>query len=115
MHRLEVHVAERLVRRVCHDVAMAPPAGSPDTSVEANAVLVEGWRRMGPARRAALVDGWSRDVRVLAEVGIRRRLAAATPSEVRIELGRLLYGDAVVTRECEAALRARDGRGAGQP
>lgn len=94
---------------------MGAPAGSLDTSAETNAVLVEGWRAMGPARRAVLVDGWSCDVRVLAEAGIRRRLPAAAPVEVRIELGRLLYGDAVVTRECEAALRARDGRAADQP
>ncbi len=93
---------------------MASPAGWLDTTDEASAVLLEGWRLMGPARRAALVDAWSRDVRVLAEVGIQRRMPAATPSDVRIELGRLLYGEAVVNRECEAAVRAHDGPALGQ-
>lgn len=94
---------------------MGLPAGSLDTSEEAAARLLEGWRCMGPARRAALVDCWSRDVRVLAAVGIRRRLPSATSTEVRVELGRLLYGDAVVTDDVAAAVRARDVRPPGTP
>lgn len=94
---------------------MGPPPGSLDTSDEAAARLVEGWRHMGPAQRATLVDGWSRDVRRLAELGIRQRRPRATPSEVRIELGRLLYGDTVVTGDVEAAVRAVDGLVPGRP
>jgi hypothetical protein len=94
---------------------MGPPAGSLDTSDEAAARLVEGWRCMAPAQRAALVDGWSRDVRRLAELGIRQRRPAATRSAVRIELGRLLYGDAVVTEDVEAAVHAGDGQVPGRP
>ncbi len=86
---------------------MGSPAGSLDTSDEAAALLLEGWRRMGPTQRAALVDRWSRDVRELAAAGIRRRLPSATPPEIRIELGRLLYAEAVVTDEVAAAVHAR--------
>jgi len=94
---------------------MRTPAGSLDTSDETTARLVDGWRHMGAGQRAALVDGWSRDVRRLAELGIRRRRPAATAAEVRIELGRLLYGDAVVTDEVAAAVRADDRPVPGRP
>lgn len=94
---------------------MGSPAGSLDTSAEVAGHLLEGWRRMGPTQRAALVDRWSRDVRELAAVGIRRRLPSATPTEIRIELGRLLYGDAVVTDEVAAAVHAHDGGATARP
>ena len=86
---------------------MGPPTGALDTLAEALAVLVDGWRRMGTVQRAALVDGWSRDVRTLAEIGIRHRRPSASPAEVQIELGRLLYGADVVTDAVADAIVAR--------
>ncbi|CAN5215112.1 hypothetical protein BH20ACT8_BH20ACT8_11970 [soil metagenome] len=92
---------------------MTTSPSSSDTSKDVQARLVEGWRQMSAARRFALVDAWSRDIRVLAEVGIRRRAPSATSPETLIELGRVLYGREVVTDEVAVAVRARTDSSAG--
>lgn len=76
-----------------------------DTSADAASVLVRGWRAMSPARRMALVESWSADVRALATSGIRTRHPDADDIDVLVATGRLLYGTDVIDDEVERVLR----------
>lgn len=67
-------------------------------------MLLEGWRRMAPGAKAALMDAWSHDVRALAMAGVDRRHPDASPRERLIELGRVLYGDDIIDAPVVAAL-----------
>ncbi|MGI9017203.1 MAG: hypothetical protein ACR2HR_08900 [Euzebya sp.] len=86
---------------------MSSPDGISDTSPEVAAMLCDAWRGMGPARKAALMVGWSAGVRRLAEVGVSQRHPDASRAELMIELGRVLYGEEVMTSEVVAAVRRR--------
>lgn len=55
---------------------------------------------MPPARKAALIDAWSRDLRVLALAGLRQRHPEDGEDELRWRLGALLLGE----RAARAAL-----------
>ena len=67
-----------------------------DTPADVRHRLIEGWRVMSPARKAALVDAWSRDCRALAMAGLRDRHPSATETELLRRLGVLLYGETVM-------------------
>jgi hypothetical protein len=77
-----------------------------DTSTEALDVLVAGWRALSAQRKMELVEVWSADVRALAESGVRARNPAADDEQVRLALGRLLYGEDVIDDGVERAVQA---------
>lgn len=74
---------------------MQNPSAAEDTTADVRSRLIRGWRAMTPARKAALVDAWSRDVTALAIVGLRRRHPGAADEEIRFRLACLLLGDSL--------------------
>jgi hypothetical protein len=67
-----------------------------DTSPEADALQLEGYRRMGGAGRAQVMFRLSELARRTTEAGIRRRHPGYDATQVRRALARLLYGDDLV-------------------
>ena len=65
---------------------------SPDTSRAAEELQFEGYRKMEPWQKLAIIDDLNRMVEGLARVGIRERHPAATEEEVRLRLAALRYG-----------------------
>ncbi len=63
-----------------------------DTHPKAQAVLIEGYRRMTPAARLRLALEMSQAVIELAEAGIRQRYPEIGPEELRKRLGALMVG-----------------------
>ncbi len=76
---------------------------SPDTSPEAERILVERWARLTPAEKLRVVGELGRTAEAVAAAGIRAARPAATDDEIRIEIATRRYGPALV----EAALAAR--------
>ncbi|MCU0225924.1 MAG: hypothetical protein MUF27_18070 [Acidobacteria bacterium] len=66
---------------------MTPPLQ--DTSPEAEAVLVAGWRARTPAEKLALVSAMTRTAQELSLAGIRARHPHATEDELRLRLAAL--------------------------
>ena len=66
---------------------------SPDTSPEAEAVMLEVLRRMPPWRRLELLDDACRMTRELARAGLRRRHPTADPQVIDRLLMDLLLGE----------------------
>lgn len=60
---------------------------------------------MSVRQRMQLVDSWSRDVRALAEAGVRDRHGTADEVEMRVQLARALYGSQVIDEDVERAVR----------
>ena len=60
-----------------------------DTSPEAEAILVAGWRAMTPAEKLALVSAMTRTAQELSLAGIRVRHPDATGDELRLRLAAL--------------------------
>lgn len=75
-----------------------PRPFSPDTTPEAQALLVERWRRMSPAQKAEVVQSLTRDCTALATAGIRASRPGASAGEVRLELARRRFGPEVAER-----------------
>ena len=69
-----------------------------DTSPEADAAQVEGYRRMGGTGRGQVMFRLIGMMRETARAGIRRRHPEYGEAEVRLALARLLYGDDLVGR-----------------
>ncbi len=69
-----------------------PTPLSTDTSLEVERRQVEGWRRMEPAQKAALVSGLTQAVFDIALAGIRARYPGASPREQRLRLALLTLG-----------------------
>jgi hypothetical protein len=69
------------------------PTLSLDTSQEVEARQIEGWRRLTPAAKIALVLQLSAAVRELALAGVRLRYPAASPTEQRLRLAQVVLGD----------------------
>jgi hypothetical protein len=67
-----------------------------DTSVEADSLQVDAYRRMGSAGRARVLFSLTCSTRRLAEAVIRRRHPEYDAAQVKLALARLLYGDALV-------------------
>ena len=65
---------------------------SPDTSREAEELQFEGYRRMEPWQRLAIIGDLNRMVEGLARVGIRERHPDSTEEEVKLRLAALRYG-----------------------
>lgn len=68
----------------------------PDTSAEAETVQLAVLRRLGPEGRLRIAVQLSDDIRSIALEGVRRRHPGLREDEVRRELVRILYGDALV-------------------
>ncbi len=63
-----------------------------DTSVEAEAVLVELWRSASPARKIQLVLDANQTARALAMAGLRERFPDESPARLRRRLADLWLG-----------------------
>ena len=76
---------------------MAAPLAR-DTSFDVEQRQIEGWRRLSPAEKAALISGLSRAAYDMARAGIRHRYPDAGPREQFLRLGVLLLGDDLARR-----------------
>ncbi len=79
---------------------------SPDTTPEAEAVLIAGLQRLGPGRRLQMADDLTRMTRQLSWYGLCRRYPTASEEELRYRWCALLYGEALAAGYI-AAWRAR--------
>ncbi len=66
---------------------------SPDTSAEAEVVLINLLRSAPPWRKMAMVEDTTWAVRCLAMAGLARRHPDASPAELRRRLAGLLFGE----------------------
>ena len=64
-----------------------------DTSPEVERRLIEGWRRMTPAEKAATVTALTSSTIALTMAGIRHRYPGETPETHRVRLAAILHGD----------------------
>jgi hypothetical protein len=71
---------------------------SADTPPEVERLQVEGWRRMEPAQKAALVSGLTHAVFEVALAGIRARHPNASPHEQRLRLAVVTLGPDLARR-----------------
>jgi len=69
-----------------------------DTTLEIEAMQIEGWRRMTPTEKAAVVTGLTRATFDLALAGIRQRYPDASPREQFLRRAILLYGRELAAR-----------------
>lgn len=77
----------------------APPGyrtQSPDTSFAAEQILIAAYRRMTPAEKARRIAETCETVEQLATAGIRSRYPHADAREVRLRLGALRLGRALM-------------------
>ena len=65
---------------------------SRDTSLEAEALQIDGWRRMAPAEKAATITGLTQAVYEMARAGIRQRYPNAPPREQFLRLAIVSLG-----------------------
>ena len=63
-----------------------------DTPADVERRQIEGWRRMSPADKAAMVTGLTQTVQALALAGVRARHPAASPREQFLRLAILILG-----------------------
>ncbi|RMF30530.1 MAG: hypothetical protein D6759_11770 [Chloroflexi bacterium] len=70
----------------------------PDTRPEAEAVLIEGLRRLPPWRKLEMVGQLNRTMRQLLLIGLRQRYPEASPQELRRRLADLLLGPELAAR-----------------
>ena len=71
---------------------------SPDTSPEAEAVIIAGLRRFSPARRLQLAADLTRMTRRLSWYGLCARYPTADEDELRYRWCALLYGEDLAAR-----------------
>lgn len=71
---------------------------SPDTSPEAERVLLELLRQMPPWRKLEMVAQLNQTVRMLAMEGLRQRYPDAPPQELKRRLADLLLGPELAAR-----------------
>jgi hypothetical protein len=69
-----------------------------DTSPEAARVLVDGYRRMSPEQKLAIVDDLTRATRQMAATRIRDQYPHATDREVLLRVASLTLGRDVMIR-----------------
>jgi len=75
-----------------------PTPLSLDTSPEIERMQIDGWRRMSPAEKAAIVSGLTQAVYDLARAGIRLRHPDASPREQFLRLALLTLGPDLARR-----------------
>jgi len=71
---------------------------SPDTSPDIERLQIDGWRRMTPARKAALVSGLTEAALDVALAGVRSRFPNASPREQRLRLAVVTLGPDLARR-----------------
>lgn len=69
---------------------------SPDTSYEAEQLLIDAYRRMSPAEKARRIAAMCDAVEQLAVAGIRERHPHADAGEILLRLGALRLGRALM-------------------
>jgi hypothetical protein len=69
-----------------------------DTSPEAERVLVDGYRRMSPEQKLAIVDDLTRATQQLAAARIRQQYPDATDREVSLRVASLTLGRDLMIR-----------------
>ena len=72
--------------------------GPSDTSPEAEAFLIEGYRRMSPAEKLRRVASLNRALTQLAAARIRARYGDIPDEEMRLRLGALRLGRETMVR-----------------
>ena len=77
---------------------MSGPPLAVDTPPEIEAMQIEGWRRMTPTDKAALITGLTRATFDLALAGIGVRYPAASARERFLRRAILLYGRELAAR-----------------
>jgi hypothetical protein len=78
------------------DMPLAPL--SADTSPDIEQLQVEGWRRMSPAEKAAIVSGLTQASYDLALAGVRHRFPDASAREQFLRLAIITLGRELATR-----------------
>ena len=78
------------------DLANRPAILSQDTSVHAERLQIEAWRRMSPLEKAEIVSQATSDTLTLALSGIRQRHPDASERECFIRLAALRLGPTLV-------------------
>lgn len=68
-----------------------PLAGDTDPAIEQR--QIEGWRRLTPADKLALVMRMNANVRQLALAGVRQRYPRASPREQFLRLAEVMLGE----------------------
>jgi hypothetical protein len=76
-----------------------------DTSREVERRQVEGWRRMSPADKAAVVTGLTRTVYALTRAGVRHRHPEASPRERFLRVALITLGPALAVAAYPDAAR----------
>jgi hypothetical protein len=71
---------------------------SPDTTIEAERILVRLWREMPAWRKMELVGEMHATVRTLARAGLVRRFPQASPQEIDRRLADILLGAELAAR-----------------
>jgi hypothetical protein len=69
-----------------------------DTSLEIERKQIDGWRRMSPQDKAALVTGLTRAAFAMTLAGIRHRHPAASPREAHLRLALITLGPELARR-----------------
>jgi len=78
------------------DLANRPAILARDTSVDAERLQIEAWRRMSPLEKAEIVSQATSDTLTLALSGIRQRHPDASERECFIRLAALRLGPTLV-------------------
>ena len=81
-----------------HNQAMSGPPLAIDTPPEIEAMQIDGWRRMTPTEKAALISGLTQTTFDLALAGIAHRHPAASERERFLRRAILLYGRDLAAR-----------------
>jgi hypothetical protein len=71
---------------------------SADTSPDIERRQIEGWRRMSPAEKAALVSHLTKAANTMAQAGVRHRYPAASDREVFLRLAIITLGRDLAVR-----------------
>jgi hypothetical protein len=73
-----------------------PRPFSRDTALDVHELIIERFRAMSPAAKARMVESLTRDCEALGLAGIRIRHPEATADELRLRLGGLRLGRALM-------------------
>ena len=76
-----------------------------DTAAEVERGQVQGWRRMSPAEKAAVVTGLTRAAFEMTFAGVRHRHPGASPREVFLRVAAVVLGPELARRAYPDASR----------
>ena len=69
-----------------------------DTSPDVERLQIEGWKRMSPAQKAAIVTALTTAAIDMTKAGIRQRYPEESPEAHRMRLARILLGPELARR-----------------